>query len=306
VLVTSTTLPAGHALRAPTAGDADAVAALLRARDLADLGREETTVEDVLAEWQQAGADLARDAWLVEDERGDLLAYGLLTGSDVQIAVHPGATGRGLGNDLRRAAERHATARGARVLRQFVPTSNTAARILLLEAGWWPVHHYFRMQTQLKEAPPAPEVLARAFDPERDTEEVWHLVQGAFAGMEGHLPQSLEGWRATGVDKPGWDRDLWLLLHDRNGIVGAAMGERGEKGNARTGVITAVAVAHRARGKGNGRTLVLLLLEAFRRKRLRIAEAAVHGPTAAAARVFESVGMTPVAQSERWEKVVGA
>ena len=115
----------------------------------------------------------------------------------------------------------------------------------------------------LKEAPPPPPVLVRTFVEERDTEEVWHLVQGAYTGVEGHLPQSLEGWRATGMDKAGWDPELWLLLHDAKGIVGAALGEKGDTGQKRVGMITTLAVAHRARGQGNGLTLLLLLLDAF-------------------------------------------
>ncbi len=71
------------------------------------------------------------------------------------------------------------------------------------------------------------------------------------------------------------------------------------------GLITTLAVAHRARGQGNGLTLLLLLLDAFKRKRLRYAEATVHGRTAAAARLFESAGMTPARRTERWEKVLG-
>jgi mycothiol synthase len=299
------TIPAGHALRAPTPDDAPAVAALLRARNVADLGAPELTLADLRAEWDSADVDLAADAWVVEDSEGELAAYALVSGADVLVAVHPDAVGRGLGTRLRIEAEHHAGARGIRVVRQFVPTANTAARVLLLDAGWWPVHHYFRMQIALSDAPPPPDVLVRAFDEQRDTEEVWHLVQGAYSGVEGHLPQSLEGWRATGIDKPGWDPALWLLLHDAKGIVGAALGERGDTGQRRFGLVTALAVAHRARGQGHGRTLLLLLMDAFRRKRLRFAEASVHGRTAAAARVFESAGMTAARRTERWEKVLG-
>jgi GNAT superfamily N-acetyltransferase len=297
-----TTIPAGHVLRAPTADDADDVAELLRARESADLGAAELTVADLRAEWESPGIELANDARVVEDEKGRLVAYSLVAGDDVVVAVHPDGVGRGLGTQLRLAAERRAQANGARVVRQFVPAANTAARALLLDAGWWPVHHYFRMRIALKEAPQPPEVLARAFDEQRDAEQVWHLVQGAYAEVEGHLSQTLESWRATAMAKPGWDPDLWLLMHDANGIVGAALGEKGEK---RTGLVTTLAVAHRARGQGNGRTLVLLLLDAFRRKRMRVAEATVHGPTAAAARVFESAGMTAARRTERWEKVLG-
>lgn len=298
-----TTTPAGHALRAPTSGDAEAVAELLRARDVADLGEAEVTVADVRSEWELC--DLERDAWVVEDASGALAAYAIVTGADMLVAVHPGSVGRGLGTALRLAAERQARARGLRVVRQFVPTANTAARILLVEAGWWPVHHYFRVELELSEAPPPPPVLVRTFMEERDTEEVWHLVQGAYTGVEGHLPQSLEGWRATGMDKPGWDPELWLLLHDAKGIVGVALGEKGGSGQKRVGLITTLAVAHRARGEGNGLALLLLLLDAFKRKRLRHAEATVHGSTAAAARLFEAGGMTPARRTERWEKVLG-
>jgi hypothetical protein len=48
-----------------------------------------------------------------------------------------------------------------------------------------------------------------------------------------------------------------------------------------------------------------LLFDAFRRSRLHFAEAAVHGSTAASARLFDSVGMTAARRSERWEKVLG-
>src|SRR5687768_11757480 len=255
-----TTIPAGFVLRAPTSDDAGAVAELLRARDVADLGQPEVTVADVRADWETPGLELERDAWVVQDAEGALVAYALVTGADLVVAVHPDIAGRGLGTELRVTAERRARARGIRVVRQFVPTANTAARILLLEAAWWPVHHYFRMQIALNDAPPPPAVLARTFDEQRDTEEVWHLVQGAYSGVEGHLPQSLEGWRATGMDKPGWDPDLWLLMHDAKGIVGVALGEKGDIGQKRVGIVTALAVAHRARGQGHGQTLLLLLL----------------------------------------------
>jgi mycothiol synthase len=297
-----TTIPAGHVLRAPTVDDATAVAELLRACDVADLGDPEVTVADVRAEWSAPEVELEHDAWVVEEkEGGRIVGYALAAGADLLVAVHPEAGERGLGTELRLEAERHARARGVRVVRQFVPTANTAARVLLLDAGWWPVQHYFRMRIELKDAPSPPRVLARRFEP-RDTEQVWHLVQGAYSGVEGHLPQSLEGWRATGMDKPGWDPDLWLLLHDAKGIVGVALGEKGEQG---VGLINALAVAHRVRGQGHGRTLLLLLLHAFRRKRLRFAEAAVHGRTAAAAALFESAGMRAVRRTERWEKVLG-
>lgn len=295
-----TAKPAGNRLRAPAARDAKRVAVLLRARELADLGVAETSPDDVRAEWQ--GLDLERDAWLVEGGPDGVAAYALAAGADLLVAVHPEATGHGYGATLRACAERRAHERGFRMVRQFIPAADLRARTQLLEAGWWPVHHYFRLRAELARVPEPSAVLTRGFVKERDAEPVWHLVQGAYAEVEGFLPQSLEGWLASSVEKPDFDPELWFLLHDAGGIVGAALGERAE---SRTGLITTIAVAPHARGRGRGRTLVSLLLAAFRAKGLRYAEAAAHGPTAAAARVFESAGMQVVRRTERWEKVLG-
>jgi N-acetylglutamate synthase-like GNAT family acetyltransferase len=297
-------MPPAPALRPPAARDAKAVAALLRACERRDLGAEETTATDVREEWAALREEGELDAWVAVGEGGPE-GYALVAGTDLVVAVHPDAEGRGLGRALRKTAEERARARGARVVRQFLPATNTEARVHLLEAGWWPVHHYFRMRIDLKDAPPRPDVLARAFDPDRDAEEVWHLIQGAYAGVEGYLPQSLESWRATGIDKEGWDPAFWLLQHDSRGIVGVVLGERGGKGETRTGIITTVAVADRARGRGHGHTLVRLLLDEFRGAKLRHAEASAHGPTAAAARVFEVAGLQIARETERWEKVLG-
>jgi acetyl-CoA synthetase len=62
------------------------------------------------------------------------------------------------------------------------------------------------------------------------------------------------------------------------------------------------AVARRARGRGLGRTLLLGLLGVFRAAGLTHAELSVHGGNRGALRLYESVGMSAVSHSERWEK----
>ena len=119
------------------------------------------------------------------------------------VAVHPGAVGRGVGATLREAAERQARARGVRLVRQFTPAANTPARVHLLEAGWWPVHHYFRMRIDRKDVPPRPAALARVVDRAADAEAVWHLIEGAHSDVEGHLPQSFEAAAARAFEAAG-------------------------------------------------------------------------------------------------------
>jgi hypothetical protein len=67
-------------------------------------------------------------------------------------------------------------------VRQFIPATNTPARVHLLEAGRWPVHHDFRMRIDLKDVPPRPAALARVFEAAgmrvvRQTER-WEKVLG--------------------------------------------------------------------------------------------------------------------------------
>jgi ribosomal protein S18 acetylase RimI-like enzyme len=120
--------------------------------------------------------------------------------------------------------------------------------------------------------------------------------------VEGHVPAALEVWRAQRILKEGWDPSLWLLLHDEEGLAGAALGERWENG---VGYVAELGVAPRARGRGHGRTLLLALFGAFRDAGLTAAELSVHGANRGAARLYESVGMRASWEAQRWEKALG-
>src|SRR5262249_20277885 len=95
----------GHTLRHPTPDDADAVLAVIVARDVADLGRPDYTLEDLHADWTLPGVDPAADAWVVQEgER--LVGYAFLDDRGAAlISVAPDAEGRGIGTALREAAE---------------------------------------------------------------------------------------------------------------------------------------------------------------------------------------------------------
>jgi mycothiol synthase len=290
----------GMNLRAPEAGDAQAVLDLIVARDVADLGRPDYTLEDVQTDWAAPGIDLARDAWLVEDGNG-LLGYALLDDRGAAlVTVPPASEGRGVGTALREAAEARALERGEALVRQFVAASNEAARTHLLDAGYWPAFSYFRMRIDLADAPPPPsDVPVRPFNRGTDDGPVHALVEEAMAGVPGNEPRSLESWQAAKVDKEGWDPSLWLLHDDADGLAGVALCERWEDG---VGYVDYLAVAARARGRGLGRAMLLHGLAALRAAGLAVAELSVQGDNASATRLYESVGMSPVWTIERWEK----
>ena len=287
-------------VRAPEAGDAEAVLDLIVARDVADLGKPDYTLEDVRTDWAAPGIDLARDAWLAED--GDVpLGYALLDDRGAAlVTVPPASEGRGVGTALREAAEARAIERGEALVRQFVAASNEAARTHLLDAGYWPAFSYFRMRIDLADAQPPPSgVPVRPFNRGTDDGPVHALVEEAMAGVPGNEPRSLESWQAAKVEKEGWDPSLWLLHDDAGGLAGVVLCERWEDG---VGYVDYLAVAARARGRGLGRALLLHGLAALRAAGLAVAELSVQGDNASATRLYESVGMTPAWTIERWEK----
>ena len=274
---------------------------MLLARDVADFGYPDFTIEDLHADGDTPGLELERDARVVE-AGGEIVASSLLLGDDALIYVHPDACGRGLGTALREHAEERALERGTAVLRQFIPMGNEAAAPLLLDAGYWPVQHYLRMRIDLEDAPRHADGVTRAFDRDHDEIAVHALVQECLSEVEGFIAEPLEVWRRQRIEKKRWDPALWLVLEDGEGVAGAALGERWDGG---LGYVAQLGVAPRARGNGHGRTLLLALFEAFRADGLRRVELSVHGANRGAARLYESVGMTASWEAQRWEKALG-
>jgi mycothiol synthase len=288
-------------LRPPAAADAEAVLEVILACDRADLGVPDFTLEDLRADWASPGLTLADDA-RVSARAGAIDGYAILLGDDAVVLVHPDAEGHGDGTVLRRWAEARAAERGTAVLRQFAHGANDRAREHLRAAGYAPAQHYFRLRADLATVPPAPDAPLRTFDAARDEAAVHALIQDAFAEIEGYEFLPLDRWRAKTIGKEGHDPSLWLLLEDDGGLAGAGLGERWEDG---AGFVAELAVAARARGRGHGRTLLLGLFDAFRRAGLTHAELSVHGRNRGALRLYESAGMRPTWQAERWEKRLG-
>jgi mycothiol synthase len=287
-------------VRPPEEADAASVLQVIVARDVADLGVPDFTLDDLRADWATPGLKLEDDVRVAAGPGGEIHGYAILLGDDAVVIVHPEAEGAGTGTVLRRWAEARASERGTSVLRQFAYGANDGARRLLRDAGYEPAQHYFRLRADLSEVPPPADVPLRTFEPGDDI-AVHALIEEAFTEIEGNTPQTLVEWRAKGIDKAGHDPALWLLAEDE-GVVGAALGERWENG---TGYVAELAVARRARGRGLGRALLLGLFDAFRGAGLAHAELSVHGRNRGALALYESVGMRTTWEAERWEKALG-
>ena len=261
-------------VRPPLEDDAGSVLQVIVARDVADLGVPDFTLDDLRADWATPGLDLEHDVARRRRGRLDPRLRDPARRRRAWSSSTPRPRARATGTVLRRWAEARASERGTAVLRQFAYGANDRARRLLREAGYAPAQHYFRLRADLAEVPGPADVSARVSTNPTTRRRSTALIEDAFTEIEGVTPMTLEEWRAKGTAKAGHDPRLWLIAEDEDGLAGAALGERWENG---TGYVAELAVAARARGRGLGRALLLGLFAAFRRAGLTHAELSVHG-----------------------------
>ncbi len=155
------------AARAPKLNDAYAVTGLLIACDIVEDGVSHYTEEDLLAEWQKPGFNLATDAWAIITNKGQFVGYASTSWNNelmcvrMQACVHPSYHGRGIGTLLLRLAEVRARqfakyARpGVRVaLRNMVSHTNARAKGLLEHEGYTLVRHSWRIIIETEDTTP--------------------------------------------------------------------------------------------------------------------------------------------------------
>lgn len=301
-------LPAGVRLHRPAGGDEDAVAVLVltTACQVADTGRSDRELADVIEDWERSG-DLERDAWIAEDSGGETIGYAFVAPPAAEVRVHPRARGRGLGSHLRELVEARAAERGADVLEQSVPAGDRLAERPLELAGYQPVWHTWRLERPLDVAPEPPSwpsgVRAAALDDEQGVAQVLALLERAEAtGADGE-PLQLDAFHAEHLAEERLDSGLCVLAYRRDELVGAAVCE---SWNDADGIVAQLVVAP---GERPGPLARALLLEAFARMRARGietvvvpvgAEADPRGPQLP--EPFPSVGLRPVWQQTTWRK----
>ncbi len=283
-------------LRPPRRDEAEAVHAVILARDVADMGRPDYTVQDVRDDWEMPGLDLERDVFVVADDDGTLIGWADVGAGSARVSVHPDHEGRGAGTLLREAIEARTRELGHRVAQQVI-SANAGAVAHLGAAGYERAQVYQRMRASLDAVPAPPAgVAARRFGLEREGPAVHELIELAFSEIEGNTAQSFARWNAEVA--AGSEPRLRLVIDDDEGLAAAAVGELWEDA---VGYVKQLAVAPRARGRGHGRALLLTLLHAFRAAGMTTAELSVAGTNVPATGLYEAAGMTPDVRIERWD-----
>ena len=290
------TLPDGYATRGATLEDAPAILAVGVARDIADVGHPDWSIEDVREEMSELAPGAAR---LVEDEAGAVVAFAWLHGNDGRVNVHPEAGGRGIGTYLCSLVEQAAREAGCDTIQQDVFGANDAARELLANAGYDVAQRFWRMVRELDGSEPEPDwpegIEVRPFEPGRDERAAHTLVDDAFADIPGNVQRSFEDWRTRALGAQ-FAPELATVAGD---MAGVSLAERWEDGD---GYLSYLAVARDWRGKGLGRALLQATLRKFADAGLKRGVLSVNGRNESATALYRSAGMEVEFRADRFVK----
>jgi GNAT superfamily N-acetyltransferase len=302
------TLPAGVRLHRPEGTDEDAVAALVltTACQVADTGRSDRELADVIEDWQRPGVALDRDTWLADDSAGETVGYAFVMPPFAEIRVHPRTRGLGLGSHLRELVEARALELGAIELRQLIPAGNRPAERPLELAGYAPVRRTWRLERPLDVAPepPAwpPGITHGGPEDDRDIAEVLALLERSEADEPDGTPLALDRFHAEHLSEQRLDRDLSVLAYARDQLIGAAICETW---NDADGIVVQLAVDHPGGTVDVGRALLLAAFAQMRERGLEtvVVQVGARGPDVP--QPYAGVGLRPAWQQIVWRKPLG-
>lgn len=289
-------------VRPPTAGDVDAVAALLAAYDAANGAPPDTSADDLREEW--AELDLERDAWLFELD-GRLAGYACVFGRPGKWStdgyVHPELRGRGVGTEILRRAEARARELGAEELRNATLHADEAGKALFEANGYAFRRAFLRMEIGLEDEPLEPRLpdgLVLEAPRPGDERAIHDVVEDSFADHWEHAPYSFEDWSRRRLD--GADLSLWRVVRDGDELAAVALNEWKRFG---AGWVATLGTRRAYRRRGLGEALLLASFREFRRRGETVVRLGVdsESPTGAV-RLYERVGMQVVWRADVYGK----
>ena len=284
-------------LRAPAAGDAEAVAALFADRRSVD-------AQEVQSWFANPTFDIANDFRVLE-RAGSIVGYADVHREADRLSVDWTASDADASDALLDWIEERARVAGIdRLVAHEWPNSEDLGAILRAR-GFKPFRVSVEMQVPLDSATPEPvwpdgvEVRTVRSVEQRD---VHALLEEAFADVHDFRPTPFEEWTAWWGG--GRKRlDLWFAAEAGGELAGLALCDHERAGTPRLGWVESLAVRRRWRRRGLGKALLLHSFREFARLGRTAAGLSVQAdnPTGAV-RLYESVGMRPVSRRTIYEK----
>ena len=292
-------LPKGYTQRPLTIDDAERIAAVMGAEELADTGEIAIEAADLVADWSEPSYDLGAHSVGVLDSAGELIGYAEAYGGDRgDAAVHPDHHGLGIGTALARWVVARAGELGAERIGMPKPIGSPGDK-LLDSLGW-----AARWTSWVLELPEGRTVPDRSLPDGYtireagggDYEQAWDVVETAFLEWSARERQPFDKWLHHVVGRPGFESWNLRVVTDGSGtVVGVVIILLAglEDGEAREGYVDKLAVRRDQRGLGLGQAL---LAESFATAR---AHGAVRSRLATDSRtgalsLYEKVGMQVV------------
>ena len=277
--------------------------AVLHARNVADLGAPDFTLEDLLQEWRSSEFELSDDAVVVEDPEGRLIGYAILWIPGALAAVHPAREGEGIDAALLEWCERRARERGRMVHRQWVAERKLAGHELLERYGYHYVRSFWRLECKLDEsvraAPGPPGVVIEPVSVGRDARELYTVSEAAFAESPGFTPESFITFREEHLERHDLSQSLSRVARRDDTVIGFALVRRWED---RVAFIDLLAVDPAEQDRGIGTALLTSTFAACAAAGLRETQLGVASDNAGALRIYERAGMRQRYRGDVFEK----
>jgi mycothiol synthase len=284
-------------MRPPAAADAEAIAKLVIAGDIEDIGEPDYTLADLRDEWSAQDFDIRTDAVVVEENR-KIAGYAAFRGNEVLLTVDPARRGEGIGTALRQWAETGARERGRTTLRQYAGDRNAAAREHLTAAGYERARSYWRMELELDGSETRPDppkgFSIRGLDLQADMHDLYVVNEAAFAGNADYEPETEPQFRDNHLRGHNLRTELSLVAQ-REGAAGLAgfalVRDHGQK----IAYVDLLAVHPDSAGRGLGSALLRSAFAGVAHAGFRSGRLGVASDNPNAIRLYARAGMT-----QRW------
>ena len=296
-----------------------AVAELIAACDIADIGSPDYSEEELLEDWQREHFSLSTDACVVVTPEQQIVGYtdvclfrgGIFINPNTQ--THPAYRAQGIEAYLYAFAEERAhqyllerIQEGIAAPRMIWTISvHTISRQILEQRDFRITRQEMNMSIHLDEMPVAPiwpdGVTMRTFLAEQDEHIVHEIVQGAFVELADHEFQPFENWANNALRRKDFDPSLTFIAQVDGKAVGVLMSYDSPSG----GWIRQVAVARSYRKRGIGTQLMRAAFrEFYQRGTYRVGLVVDLQNITGAPRVYEQVGMQTLRCYDTLEKAL--
>jgi GNAT superfamily N-acetyltransferase len=237
-----------------------------------------------------------------EDER--LVAWAETYQNRAEADVHPGHRGRGIGSSLLSWTERLARDHGESKVSQTVTDANAGATTLFTANGYEPTRTAWVLGIDFADGPPPqptpPDgITIRPYEPARDEQAVYRLIDDAFSEWEGRDSIPFEEWAPYVIGHGSFSPALSPLAFDGDELVGAVMSF--DYASTDEGWIHQLATKATHRHRGIARALLHTAFRAFSEQGKRRSGLSTDSRTGALT-LYERVGMSVRSSYTRYTK----